>query len=78
MLNNDELKIKIADVESTRYSRGHRFKSDKVEIKNPDSYLETLFQNNVVADSKRRKEMIIESAKKKVEVMIRNKEGELK
>ena len=67
LLNNDELKIKIADVESTRYSRGHRFKSDKVEIKNPDSYLETLFQNNVVADSKRRKEMIIESAKKKAQ-----------
>ena len=67
LLNNDELKIKIADVESTRYSRGHRFKSDKVEIKNPDTYLQTLFENNVVADFKKRKEMIIESAKKKAQ-----------
>ncbi len=65
LLNNDELKIKIADVESSRFSRGHRFKSDKVEIKNPDTYLDTLFKNNVVADSQKRKEMIIESAKQK-------------
>lgn len=65
LLNNDELKIKIADVESSRFSRGHRFKSDKVEIKNPDTYLDILFKNNVVADSQKRKEMIIESAKQK-------------
>ena len=64
LLNDDELKIKIADVESTRYSRGHRFKSDKVEIKNPDSYEQALFDNNVVVDSQKRKNIIIESAKK--------------
>ncbi len=64
LLNNDELKIKIADVESTRYSRGHRFKSDKVEIKNPDSYEQALFDNNVVVDSQKRKNIIIESSKK--------------
>ncbi len=64
LLNDDELKIKIADVESTRYSRGHRFKSDKVEIKNPDSYEQALFDNNVVVDSQKRKNIIIESSKK--------------
>ncbi len=64
LLNEDELKIKIADVESTRYSRGHRFKSDKVEIKNPDSYEQALFDNNVVVDSQKRKNIIIESSKK--------------
>ena len=64
LLNDDELKIKIADVESSRYSRGHRFKSDKVEIKNPDSYEQTLFDNNVVVDSQMRKNIIIESSRK--------------
>ena len=67
LLNNEELKLKIADVESSRYSRGHRFKSDKVEIKNPDSYEQTLFDNNVIVDSKKRKERIVESAKAEAE-----------
>ncbi len=67
LLNNDELKIKIADIESTKYSRGHRFKSDKVEIKNADAYEETLFENNVVVDYERRKNLIIESAKKEAQ-----------
>ena len=67
LLNNDELKIKIADIESSRYSRGHRFKSDKVEIKNADTYEETLFENNVVVDYERRKNLIIESAKKEAQ-----------
>ena len=64
LLNDDELKIKIAEVESSRYSRGHRFKSDKVEIKNPDNYEKALFDNNVVVDSEKRKSMIVESARK--------------
>ena len=67
LLNNDELKIKIADIESTKYSRGHRFKSDKVEIKNADAYEETLFENNVVVDYERRKNLNIESAKKEAQ-----------
>ncbi len=67
LLNDDELKIKIADVESSRYSRGHRFKSDKVEIKNPDSYEQALYDNNVIVDSEKRKERIVETAKKEAQ-----------
>ncbi len=63
LLNDEELKIKIADIESSRYSRGHRFKSDKVEIKNPDAYEQALYDSNVIVDSKKRKERIVESAK---------------
>ena len=63
LLNEEELKIKIADIESSRYSRGHRFKSDKVEIKNPDAYEQTLYDSNVIVDSKKRKERIVELAK---------------
>lgn len=67
LLNNEELKLKIADVESSRYSRGHRFKSGKVEIKNPDSYEQALYENNVIVDSQKRKERIVESAKAEAE-----------
>lgn len=64
LLNNEELKLSIAGIESSRFSRGHRFKSDKVEIKSPDSYEEDLFAANVVADFNRRKSIILDLAKK--------------
>ena len=65
LLDDKEVKIKIAEVESGAYSRGHRFKSDKVEIKNPDSYEKALFDANVMANQEKRKQHVIESAKKK-------------
>ena len=64
LLNNDELKIKIADIESSRYSRGHRFKSDRVEIQNPDTYEQDLYNANVVVDFEKRKQIIINEYKK--------------
>ena len=64
LLNDDELKLSIAGVESSRYSRGHRFKSDKVEIKNADSYEKALMDNNVVVDFNKRRQLIIDSSKK--------------
>ena len=64
LLNNDELKIKIADIESSRYSRGHRFKSDRVEIQNPDTYEQDLYNANVVVDFEKRKQIIINDSKK--------------
>lgn len=67
LLNNDELKIKIADIESSRYSKGHRFNSDKVEIKNADAYEETLLKANVVVDFNKRRQLIIDSATKKAQ-----------
>lgn len=64
LLNDNELPLSIAGVESSRYSRGHRFKSDKVEIKNANSYEQTLFENNVVVDFNKRRQLIIDSSKK--------------
>lgn len=63
LLNNDELPIQIADIKSSRYSRGHRFKSDKVEITSPDTYLSALKENNVYACPKERREIIVKLAK---------------
>ena len=65
LLDDKEVPVKIADVDSGRFSRGHRFKSDKVEIKNPDSYEKALFDANVMADQDKRKQHVIDSAKKK-------------
>ncbi len=67
LFDNDELKIKIADVESSRFSRGHRFASSKVEIKNPDNYENALFDAKVIVDGEKRKEKIISSAKAEAE-----------
>ena len=61
LLDNKEIKIKIGNVESTSYSRGHRFAENKVvKIESPDTYLETLEKANVIADSKKRKQKIKE------------------
>ena len=65
LLDDKEVLVTIADVNSGRFSRGHRFKSDKVEIKNPDSYEKALFDANVMADQDKRKQHVIDSAKKK-------------
>lgn len=65
LLDDKEVLVTIADVNSGRFSRGHRFSSDKVEIKNPDSYEKALFDANVMADQDKRKQHVIDSAKKK-------------
>ena len=65
LLDDEEVKIKIAEVESGRFSRGHRFKSSKVEIKNPDCYEKALYEANVMANQEERKKHVVESAKKK-------------
>lgn len=67
LFDSDELKIKIADVESSRFSRGHRFASSKVEIKNPDAYENALYEAKVIVDEEKRKEKIISSAKSEAE-----------
>lgn len=59
LFNSDELPVTIAGVASSRFSRGHRFKSDKVEIKSPETYLAALKDNNVLASRDERRETII-------------------
>ncbi len=67
IFDNEEVKIKIADVESSRFSRGHRFSSTNVEIQSPDSYENALYKANVIVDSDRRKKLIVETAKAEAE-----------
>ena len=60
ILDNNEIKIQIGNAESSQYSRGHRFSNNKqVKIESPDTYLENLYNAQVIADSERRKEEIV-------------------
>ncbi|MDD3013719.1 MAG: glycine--tRNA ligase subunit beta, partial [Candidatus Gastranaerophilales bacterium] len=63
LMDTEEVKIKIADITSTRYSRGHRFHANKeVNISSPDNYLDELYNAKVIVDQKRRYEEVIKQA----------------
>lgn len=67
LFNEENLEIEITDVKSSDISRGHRFKSDSVKIKNADSYEDALYSANVIVDSEKRKSVIRETATKKAQ-----------
>ncbi len=64
ILDNEEVKIKIIDKESSNVTRGHRFAEEKeAVITSPDNYIEILRQHNVIVNQEERKQLIIERAK---------------
>ncbi len=63
--NNDELKVKILDIESSKYSRGHRSYDGTIEINNPDEYKEKLKTGYVIVSQQERREKILEVANAK-------------
>lgn len=64
ILDNEEVKIKIIDRESSNVTRGHRFAEEKEAIiTSPDDYIEILRQHNVIVNQDERKQLIIERAK---------------
>ncbi len=63
ILDNDEVKIKIIDKESSIYSRGHRFAMQNFPIGNPEDYIETMRNACVIVDQNERRELIIQRAK---------------
>ncbi len=65
LMNGEELPVEIAGVKSSKYSRGHRFTSDKVEIKNSDTYADDLYKANVIVDSQKRRDVIAKLAGEK-------------
>lgn len=62
LYNNEELKVQILDIESSKYSRGHRSYKEQIEINNPDEYKEKLRKGYVIVDQNERKAKIIEIA----------------
>lgn len=63
ILDNNEVKIKIIDKESSKYSRGHRFAQQQVLIDNPKDYIESMRNACVIVDQDERKQIIVEKAK---------------
>ena len=67
ILDNEEVKIKIIDRESSRYSRGHRFSEQCIEINNPGEYIEKLKKAYVIVDQNERRQIIIDKAKQEAD-----------
>lgn len=64
LLNNDILPLQIAGVASSNKTCGHRFMSPNFQEINQETYFEFLHKNNVVIDKFKRKEIILDKAKK--------------
>jgi len=62
LYNDEELKIQILDITSSKISRGHRSYNGVVEINNPDEYKEKLRQGYVIVDQNERRAKILEYA----------------
>ncbi len=68
ILDNEEVKIKIIDKESSNISRGHRFAPEKsFKITHPNEYLDLMRKHYVIADQDERRARIIELAQKEAE-----------
>ena len=63
ILDENEVKIKIIDKESSNHSRGHRFSTQDILIKHPDNYIEEMRKAYVIVDQNERKQIIVEKAK---------------
>ena len=63
VLDSNEVKIKIIDKESSKYTRGHRFSEQNIEINNPDEYTEKLRKAYVIVNQDERRQIIIDKAK---------------
>lgn len=63
ILNNEEVPIQIVDVKSSKFTRGHRFSEQNLEINNPDEYIEKLKKAHVIVNQVERKALIVSSTK---------------
>lgn len=66
LMDDEEIKISIASVESSRKSRGHRFSANKdIEITSIEEYFDILKNANVLANQNERKALVKELLDKK-------------
>ena len=63
ILDNEEVKIKIIDKESSNVTNGHRFSTQNIVISNPDEYVSKLRDAHVIVDQEERKQRILEVTK---------------
>ncbi|MDM5211661.1 glycine--tRNA ligase subunit beta [Peribacillus sp. NJ4] len=60
LFGNDVVPFSIADVETGRETKGHRFLGDSSIIEQPDQYEETLKEQFVMADPDKRRQVILD------------------
>jgi len=60
ILDDEEVKIRIIDKESSNKTNGHRFSTQNIVINNPDEYISKLREAHVLVDQEERKKRIIE------------------
>ncbi|MBP3490408.1 glycine--tRNA ligase subunit beta [bacterium] len=63
ILDNEEVKIRIIDKDSSNITNGHRFSKQNIVINNPDEYVSKLREANVIVDPDERKQRILELTK---------------
>lgn len=62
LFNNDELKVNVLGIESSRITRGHRSYKEEIVINTPDEYQEKLRKGFVIVDQEERRAKIVELA----------------
>ena len=67
ILDNEEVKIRIIDKESSNITNGHRFSKQNIVINNPDEYVSKLKEAHVIVNQDERKERIIELTKQEAD-----------
>lgn len=65
--DDNEVPVQIIDVKSSKFTRGHRFSTQNVEINNASEYVEKLKKAHVVVDQDERKALIVSLTQKEVE-----------
>lgn len=61
--DDKELPVRIVDAKSSKFSRGHRFSTQNIEIKNVDEYIVKLKNANVIVNQDERKNLIVDLTK---------------
>ena len=67
ILDNEEVKIRIIDKDSSNVTNGHRFSTQNIEIYHPDEYVEKLRNAHVIVDQEERCSKIIELTNKEAD-----------
>lgn len=63
MYGQEIIPFSVANVQAANWSMGHRFLGERIEIPSPKEYESALLEQFVIADAKKRKEMILSQLK---------------
>ncbi len=67
ILDNEEVKIRIIDKDSSNLTNGHRFSKQNIVINNPDEYVDKLRDAYVIVNQDERKHRILDITKKEAD-----------